>query len=514
MKKKMKTILTASTASVLAFAALAQASPDAHPEYTRDRAPAARHADRLNGAAKASDVIGMTVKNYQDEKLGKVEDLGVDVESGRIVQVILSTGGFLGIGDTLTAVPPGALHYDIPQQVLHLDATKEKLTGAPKFDFARWDEGTQSNRVTEVYSYYDEQPYFAASQNRLARTSEDIKLINSLPRNLDGTINTDASRSVDTVRNTEAVENVAQTQSTRATRNADGSWRREYYPNPNGTNDLALTQIPRSATNTEGTWSQKAIAHENGNNSAQAGLGNVQKASKLMGMAVKNQQEEKLGKVENILLDLSSGRIVAVIVSSGGFLGMGDELSAVPPTALRFTAQLDTLQLDTTKEMLTSAPHFKADQWPDFAEPGYAGGVYRAYQVEPYFSSQAPADVDNTRQNIRARDERTSGVTAPDNTARNLRDRKDQTLTPLNQGTSKADVATTAQIRKEIIAGKGMSVNAQNVKIITIDGRVTLRGPVNTAEEKRLIGAIADRSAASGNVDNQLEVKSPSKISE
>jgi sporulation protein YlmC with PRC-barrel domain len=61
---------------------------------------------RLNDAAKASDIIGMTVKNYQDEKLGKVEDLAVDVESGRIVQVILSTGGFIGIGDTLSAVPP------------------------------------------------------------------------------------------------------------------------------------------------------------------------------------------------------------------------------------------------------------------------------------------------------------------------------------------------------------------------------------------------------------------------
>jgi osmotically-inducible protein OsmY len=46
-----------------------------------------------------------------------------------------------------------------------------------------------------------------------------------------------------------------------------------------------------------------------------------------------------------------------------------------------------------------------------------------------------------------------------------------------------------------------------NVKFITIDGRVTLRGPVDTAEEKRLIGEIADRIARSENVDNQLEVK-------
>jgi osmotically-inducible protein OsmY len=50
-------------------------------------------------------------------------------------------------------------------------------------------------------------------------------------------------------------------------------------------------------------------------------------------------------------------------------------------------------------------------------------------------------------------------------------------------------------------------VRGPNVKILTIDGRVTLRGPVYTAEEKRLIGEIAEWIAGSGNVDNQLEVK-------
>jgi hypothetical protein len=166
---------------------------------------------------------------------------------------------------------------------------------------------------------------------------------------------------------------------------------------------------------------------------------------------------------------------------------MGDELSAIPPTALGFNADRDTLQLDASKEMLSNAPHFKANQWPDFAQPGYAGGIYRAYKVEPYFATDATADVDNTRINVR--------------------DRNDRTLTPLDQGNSRADVDTTAQIRKEVIASKGMSVNGKNVKIITNNGQVTLRGPVNNADEKRIIGEIADRIAHTGNVDNQLEVR-------
>ena len=166
---------------------------------------------------------------------------------------------------------------------------------------------------------------------------------------------------------------------------------------------------------------------------------------------------------------------------------MGDELSALPSSALGFSTDRTTLRVDTSKEMLSNAPHFKSDQWPDFTQPSYAAGVYHAYKVEPYFTTNETAQADNT--------------------VRNVRDRNNRTVTPLDQGNSKADIGTTAQIRKEIIATDKMSLNAKNVKIITNNGQVTLRGPVNTAEEKRMIGEIANRIARSENVDNQLEVK-------
>jgi sporulation protein YlmC with PRC-barrel domain len=459
MKRKLQIITSASAASLLAFSALAQKTLN---PQTAETTSSRQHltqacSERLNGAAKATDIIGMTVKNYQNEKLGKVEDLAVDVESGRIVQVILSTGGFLGMGNTLTAVPPGALRHDAADKVLHLDTSKAKLAAAPKFDTAKWDEDTQSNRVTEVYGYYGERPYFVADRDGYRNANMDGTIARTLPRNMDGSINTDGARTLDKASNVEIARNVEATNNWISTRNPDGTWTREYYPNGQGANH---------------SWSK---------------LGYVQKASKVMGTPVKNLQDQKLGKVENLMVDVSAGRIVAVIISSGGYLGLGDELSAVPPATLRFNTQHDTLQLDASKEMLARSPHFKANQWPDFTQPGYAGGVYHAYGVEPYFNTET--------------------TTAADNTGQNVRDRNNRTLTPLDQGNSQADLNTTAQIRKEIIADQGMSVNAQNVKIITVDGRVTLRGPVNSEEEKRLIGEIADRIAHAGNVDNQLDVQ-------
>ena len=144
--------------------------------------------------------------------------------------------------------------------------------------------------------------------------------------------------------------------------------------------NTAATPNTVSTRKADGTWDKDRASNDSQWMIPVSRLGQLQKASKLMGTAVNNLQNEKLGKVENLLVDLPSGRVVAVIVSSGGFLGMGDELSAIPPTALRFTTDRDTLQLDTSKEMLSSAPHFKANQWPDFAQPSYADGVYQRLQ--------------------------------------------------------------------------------------------------------------------------------------
>ena len=91
------------------------------------------------------------------------------------------------------------------------------------------------------------------------------------------------------------------------------------------------------------------------------------------------------------------------------------------------------------------------------------------------------------------------------NTGVNVRDRDSAAKTPIDQNENQADIDITAEIRKRVVEKK-MSVNAHNVKIITQDGMVTLRGPVKTEEEKRTIEQIALTAAGANKVDNQLEV--------
>jgi osmotically-inducible protein OsmY len=94
-----------------------------------------------------------------------------------------------------------------------------------------------------------------------------------------------------------------------------------------------------------------------------------------------------------------------------------------------------------------------------------------------------------------------------DNTARNERDRNQATVTPGDQGNSREDIDTTKRIRQGIIANKSLSTDAHNVKVITANGHVTLRGPVLDEQEKRTIEEIATGVASAANVDCQLEVK-------
>ena len=93
-----------------------------------------------------------------------------------------------------------------------------------------------------------------------------------------------------------------------------------------------------------------------------------------------------------------------------------------------------------------------------------------------------------------------------DNTGKNTRDRDDQTQTPTDQSNSPADIKITADIRKLVVGDDSLSMTAKNVKIITVDGVVTLRGPVDTQKEKATIESHAKHGGAK-KITNELEVK-------
>ena len=109
-------------------------------------------------------------------------------------------------------------------------------------------------------------------------------------------------------------------------------------------------------------------------------------SSSINGNDVYNQQDESLGNVKEIMLDMHTGRVSYAVLSFGGFLGMGDKLFAVPWSALK----LDTINrrfiLNVEKTRLESAPGFDKDKWPDMADPTWAHSIHAYYGTKPYLT--------------------------------------------------------------------------------------------------------------------------------
>ncbi|MBA2727235.1 MAG: BON domain-containing protein [Parachlamydiaceae bacterium] len=92
-----------------------------------------------------------------------------------------------------------------------------------------------------------------------------------------------------------------------------------------------------------------------------------------------------------------------------------------------------------------------------------------------------------------------------DNTGKNIRDRDSMVKTPLDQSESEADRTITQKIRQALMSDDSLSTNAKNIKIITINGVVTLRGPVANPQEKEVIARKVNGVQGIVRVDNQLE---------
>lgn len=109
----------------------------------------------------AADTLeGDRVVNHLGEDLGKIRDIMIDVPSGRVAYAVLSSGGLLGVGDKLFAIPWGALTLDADRKCFMLNVEKQRLRDAPGFDKDHWPSMGDLRWATSIYEYYDTRPYW------------------------------------------------------------------------------------------------------------------------------------------------------------------------------------------------------------------------------------------------------------------------------------------------------------------------------------------------------------------
>jgi len=111
----------------------------------------------------------------------------------------------------------------------------------------------------------------------------------------------------------------------------------------------------------------------------------VMAADTLQGDSVVNPQGDKLGTIEDIMLDVPGGRIAYAVLSFGGIMGMGEKLFAIPWSALTLDADNKCFVLDIPQEHLKNAPGFDKDQWPAMADESWASQLHTYYNKQPYW---------------------------------------------------------------------------------------------------------------------------------
>lgn len=107
----------------------------------------------------ANTLVGNSVYNHQDEDLGDIKEIMLDLRNGTVAYAVLSFGGFLGMGEKLFAVPWHALTLDTLNKRFVLKVEKARLEHAPGFDKGHWPNMADQSWAREIHSYYGTQPH-------------------------------------------------------------------------------------------------------------------------------------------------------------------------------------------------------------------------------------------------------------------------------------------------------------------------------------------------------------------
>jgi sporulation protein YlmC with PRC-barrel domain len=113
-------------------------------------------------------------------------------------------------------------------------------------------------------------------------------------------------------------------------------------------------------------------------------------ADTLVGNDVFNKEDDDLGDVKDIMLDMRTGRVSYAVLSFGGFLGMGEKLFAVPWEALKLDTDNKRFVLDVKKDRLENAPGFDKGHWPDMADQAWENDIHAYYGTKPHSRDTLP----------------------------------------------------------------------------------------------------------------------------
>ncbi len=112
----------------------------------------------------------------------------------------------------------------------------------------------------------------------------------------------------------------------------------------------------------------------------------VKASEQVIGVDVKNTQQEDLGEITELMLEKVSGKVAYVVLAFGGILGMGEKYFAVPWNAISYDKNEECFILNKSTAELKNAPGFDKDHWPNMADRQWGESINKYYGSKPYWS--------------------------------------------------------------------------------------------------------------------------------
>lgn len=268
--------------------------------------------------ARASKLIGMDVRNPQNERLGEIKDLIIDVRNGRVQYAVLSFGGVMGLGDKLFAYPVAAFKTAADRDELVLNVDRDRLKEAPGFERSRWPNLRQY--AADVDRFFARIGIGERSSDRVGRNDGDAR------------------------------------------------------PDVIGRNDSATGTAARADRG------ERATTEGRDRPAARSDLAqnpNLLRASELIGRNVQDRSNRNAGEIEDLVVSMGNGRVRYVVVDFDKAWSPDDKLLALPLTALRFDDRGKTVTLNVARERLDMTRGFDEKQWPDLNDTRFRGDIDR-----------------------------------------------------------------------------------------------------------------------------------------
>ena len=349
-------------------------------EFQRyDDDPEADRAAHLpEGSIRSSELLGYDVYGPRDDRIAGTEDVVVDLETGEVVYVAISSGGFLGIGREYYAVSFDQLRIETAEERIWLDVTEDQLEQLEGFDTDNWP--TEGHAVAAVETPEEEEPVavetpetdvederdgLTGSLYRLSEienfgimghADEQIGGVEEAVLSLQGEV-THLIVDLDDIEGVEGGRYLVPLELV------------SIYDTENIALDLQQAQDFARFDDDPAVWDDDDDPEAE--RAGQLPEGTV-RSSDFLGYDVVGRDGETIASTEDVVVDLETGQIVYVAIASGGFLGIGRDYYAVSFDQLQIETAEREVRVDLTEEDLDQMEGFDTDDWP---REGHAVGA-------------------------------------------------------------------------------------------------------------------------------------------